>query len=393
MNEDVNYTIFDAIQHIGRRLWLIVILPIIAGILAVCIGYLLPKWYRAEAQVLPPYSSRGIASSMLSGIVGGVMGLGGEGNFELPFMVSPTDLWAAVAKSTGIADSVIAKYDLKQRYGARNMYFARKYYLEHLYVDISQEGILTIGYEDYNPDTSAMITSTIVQLLDKTLRKVHTTSAHRTRQFLEDRIAQCEKELEKAEQKLIDFQREHNAISLEDQAKVAVENVAQLYAQLSYLEVQINSLIRSGVQYSPELSQFRAQANELRRKIKELEAKGDTLILGIPLNRYPDLIADYARLYRDMKVQEIVYELLKQQYEQAKIEEQRSTSTLHIVSSATPPEKKYRPKKAIMGIATTMGAFIIIFLWVLLEGYLINLRRYAPSQYEKITSLWRMGKK
>ncbi|MCD6595598.1 hypothetical protein J7L68_07990 [bacterium] len=389
MNENTEYTIFDAIDIIGKKLALLIILPIFAGILAVAIGFAMPKWYRAETQILPPYSSGESAANLLGGVMGGIMGLGGEGSFTLPFMTSPTDLWAAMVKSNGIADSIIAKFDLKTKYHAKNMYFARKRYISNLYVDIAQEGILTIGYQDKSPVLSADITNEIVSVLDRTLREVHVTTAKRTREFLQNRLAECEKELKVLEDSLIRFQNENKAISLADQAKVAVENVAQLYAQLSLLDVQIGAMQNNGIDYSPELMQYKSQASELRRKISSLENKGDTLILGIPLNRYPDLIIQYARIYRDVKIQEVLYEMLRQQYEQAKIEEQRNTSTLHIISSARPPEKKYRPKKALMGAGAIVGMFIFTFLWILFEGYLQKLKKYAPEKYNKISALWR----
>ena len=388
MSEETEYTIFDAIYHIGRKIKFLILLPILAGIIAVAIGFIMPKWYRAETQILPPYSSGEGVANILGGMMGGIMGLGGEGSFTLPFMVSPTDLWAAMIKSNGIADSIITKFDLKRKYHAKNMYFARKRYNSHLYVDIAQEGILTVGYEDKNPRVSADITNEIVSILDRTLRKVHTTTARRTREFLENRLTECEKELKAVEDSLVQFQEKNKAISLEDQAKVAVENIAQLYAQMSLLDVQIAAMRNNGIDYSPELMEYRAQADEIRKKISNLETKGDNLILGTPLDKYPDLIVKYARIYRDVKIQEILYEMLRQQYEQAKIEEQRKTSTLHIITKAQPPEKKYRPKKALMGAVSFIGMFILTFLWILIDGYLEKLKETNPKKYDKISSLW-----
>jgi len=384
MKELLEYTFLDALEAIIHRFKFLILFPIIVCIIAVGIGFLLPKWYRAEAQILPPYTTGGSAASMIGGLVGGIMGLGGEGDFNLPFMISPTDLWGAIIQSNGMADSIIAKFDLKARYASKRVYSARKAYQGHLYIDITQEGIITVGYEDKDPVFSSDITNEIVALLDRTLRKVHTTSAKRTREFMEIRLLQCEVELQNAEDSLLVFQKFNKAISLEDQAKVAIENVAQLYAQLSIIEVQISAMQRNGIQYSPELNQYVAHATEMRRKISKLESKGDTLIFGTPLDDYPDLILHFARLYRDMKIQEILYEMIRQQYEQARIEEQRSTSTLHVLTSATPPDKKLRPKKVIIGTVAGFAAFILAFLWILFQGYRRKLRSESPQLYRRL---------
>ena len=84
MNDKVEYTIFDALEHIGKRIRLVIFLPLAAGIIAVAIGFVMPKWYRAESEVLPQYSPGGGVGA-LSGIVGGIIGLGGEGSFNLRF--------------------------------------------------------------------------------------------------------------------------------------------------------------------------------------------------------------------------------------------------------------------------------------------------------------------
>ncbi len=384
---DAVYTAFDAFVALLRRWKLLVFLPLAAGVVAVAIGFALPKWYRAEAQILPPYSK--MPQTAISSFFGGLMGLGGEGSFTLPMMVTPVDLWSAMVKSPGIADSIIEMFDLMSRYKCKKLSLARKAYATHLYVDVGGEGILTVGYEDKDPRFAAEVTNAIVDLLDRTLLRVRTTSANRTRRFLEERLAQCSEELAQAGEKLAEFQKAHRAISLEDQARVAVENIAQLYGQLAALEVQLGALRAGGAQFTPEFNQLEAQAKQMRRKISELELKGDTLLLGIPLKDYPDLILEYARLYRDLKIQELLYEMLKQQYEQARIEEQRNVETLNILARAVPPDKKIRPKKAYMGIGASFATFVVVALWCIWRGYLDKLREADPERYKRLTSLWR----
>lgn len=389
--KSADYTIIDGIRAVLIHWKMVVFLPIIAGIIAVGIGFLMPKWYRAEAQVMPPYSTG--ATSGLSGLLGGIIGIGGEGTFTLPMMITPVDLWAAMVKSPGIADSIIKKFHLMERYRSKNLILTRKRYVNNLYTDIGGEGILTIGYEDKDPKFSADVTNEIVRLLDDVLQRVHTTSASRTREFLEGRLTECENDLKAAEDSLSAFQNANRAISLESQAKVAVENTAQLYAQLSMIDVQIGVLRHSGAQFTPEIAQLEAQAREYRRKIKQLEQKGNELMLGIPIKNYPDLILQYARLYRDLKIQEIVYEMLRQQYEQARIEEQRNTRTLHILSRAIPPDRKIRPKKALMGIGATFSVGVIVILWALWRGYMEKLKITSPEEYRKISDIFSSGDK
>jgi len=302
------------------------------------------------------------------------------------------DMWGAMVESDGFADSIIQKFDLMNRHKSTRLVLARKRYVDVLDVDIGGEGILAISYEDKDPQFAADVTNEVVDLLDRTLQRIHATSAGRTREFIEERLADTEIELRQAEDNLAKFQKSNRAVALEDQARVAVENMAQLYAQLSIIEVQSGAAKHSGAYYSPERGQLESQATELRRKINQLEQKGDTLLLGIPIRKYPDLILEYARLYRDLTIQEIVYEMLRQQYEQARIEEQRNTKKLHILTRATPPDKKTRPKRAKMAIAAAFGVGVIVFLSAQWRGYLNKLQALAPQEYERVVGLWRKRK-
>ncbi|GAJ22508.1 unnamed protein product, partial [marine sediment metagenome] len=67
---------------------------------------------------------------------------------------------------------------------------------------------------------------------------------------------------------------------------------------------------------------------------------------SIPFAKLPELSLEYVRLLRDAKVQEAIYELLTQQYEQAKIMEVKDTPTVQILDRASPPEKKTSPKRS-----------------------------------------------
>ena len=56
-----------------------------------------------------------------------------------------------------------------------------------------------------------------------------------------------------------------------------------------------------------------------------------------------------------MKIQEAIFELLTQQYEQAKIMEQKDTPTVQFLDIASPPEKRSFPRRT----------FIVVFAFAL----------------------------
>jgi len=94
----------------------------------------------------------------------------------------------------------------------------------------------------------------------------------------------------------------------------------------------------------------------------------------VPFPKVPELGTELARLVRDVKVQETVYTLLTQQYEQAKIAEARDTPVVQVLDKAVPAERKSRPRPFLnTAIAGTLSLFVAIFLAFFLE-YLERMR-------------------
>lgn len=65
---------------------------------------------------------------------------------------------------------------------------------------------------------------------------------------------------------------------------------------------------------------------------------------AIPFKKLPDVGTEYVRRYRNLKIQESVYTLMMQEYEQAKIMEVRDTPAITVLDYAAVPKEKFGPK-------------------------------------------------
>ncbi|MGH7257899.1 MAG: GNVR domain-containing protein, partial [Nitrospiraceae bacterium] len=80
----------------------------------------------------------------------------------------------------------------------------------------------------------------------------------------------------------------------------------------------------------------------------------------------PELALQFARLFRQVKVQETLFTLLTSQHEQAKIAEARDTPTIQMLDQAVPSDKRVRPRvllnMAVAGVlAFLSGVFLALF--------------------------------
>jgi hypothetical protein len=75
-----------------------------------------------------------------------------------------------------------------------------------------------------------------------------------------------------------------------------------------------------------------------------------------PIRKLPLLGVEWADLYRRMKIQETVYELLNQQYELARIQEAKEIPVVSVIDPANLPERKSSPHRLlIIGLVTILA--------------------------------------
>jgi len=88
-----------------------------------------------------------------------------------------------------------------------------------------------------------------------------------------------------------------------------------------------------------------------------------------PLRQLPRLAVPYADLYRRVKVQETVYELLTQQYEMARVEEAKDVAVVSVIDTPGIPEKKSFPPRLLLTLALTLVVFAATAALILIREY------------------------
>jgi capsule polysaccharide export protein KpsE/RkpR len=86
-----------------------------------------------------------------------------------------------------------------------------------------------------------------------------------------------------------------------------------------------------------------------------------------PLRQIPRLAVPYADLYRRVKVQETVFELLTQQYEMARIEEAKDIPVVSVIDPPAVPEKKSFPPRILLMLLLTFFAFVAAAVVILIR--------------------------
>jgi uncharacterized protein involved in exopolysaccharide biosynthesis len=106
----------------------------------------------------------------------------------------------------------------------------------------------------------------------------------------------------------------------------------------------------------------------------------------------------YSDLYRQTKIQEVVYEFLTQQYELAKIQEAKELPTVRVMDPAAPPERKSAPIRSLIVSLSVLGALMLTAVWVITRHNWEQIPRDDPrrmltaevaGEFRRVTSKFR----
>ncbi|SFE68720.1 Wzz/FepE/Etk N-terminal domain-containing protein [Paracidovorax wautersii] len=348
-NEDKNGISFlDLLILVAENLRLLILTPIAAGLLTLTITYLIQPTYTAEARFLPPQQQQGMAANMLQSL-GAIGGLAGAASG----LKNPADLYIAFLKSTTVEDALIDRFKLLNRYDQKYRQDARKVLENYSRISGGKDGLITIAVEDKDPQVAASIANTYIEELGHLLNRLAVTEAQQRRAFFEKQMAETENRLTSAQQALAASGVSLSALNTNP--IIALEGPARLRAQITALEIRLASTKSYLTNNTPEVRQIQIELEALRSELTKSEKEQPTTVDS----------NSYIAKFREFKYQETLFELFSKQFEIAKIDESKEGAIIQIVDSATPPERKSKPRRGIIAIATSVATGLILLTLIL----------------------------
>jgi uncharacterized protein involved in exopolysaccharide biosynthesis len=357
---------------IWQRRRLLLRAAVVSLLVGLLVAFTLPKQYKSSARIMPP-SNSGANTAMLAALAGRTFGgLGGLGNLATGLLGAnnSTALFVELLRSGTVADNLMNRYDLQQVYRKRYRVDTAKYLAKHTtVVDDKKSGVITITVEDTDPRRARDLAQGYLDELNQLLNRTSTSSAHQERVFIEKRLAKVKTDLEYAQLQMSQFASTHDTIDIKEQTRAMVDAASRLQAQLIVEQSGLDSLRQVYGDANVRVRSAEARIGVLKSQLNKMggssaplpeddETSADnagTAKVGAelypPLRQLPRLAVPYADLYRQVQVQETVFELLTQQYELARIQEAKDIPVVSVIDSPGIPEKKSFPPRLLLALA------------------------------------------
>lgn len=359
----------------------------LVGVISIVISFMLPKWYKATAVVMPPADAQagGGLSSLLNTLPIASLGLGMGGGSEMTYM--------AILKSRSLARDVIKKYDLQNFYEKLTLEETYLSFYSDYDAQLTEENMIAITFEYTDSIKVAEIVNYIVGKLGRTSTDFMLERAINTKGFVEKRYFQNLRDIDSLAIAMEQFQTEHGIIEFFEQTKAIINVNAELEAKIFIKKAEADAIKKSFGESTPQYSTIQIEMNSLQNQLQQLKhtekstAGSPFSSLFIPMDQLPELGKEYTELYTNYLLQQKLQEYLLPEYEQAKLQVMKDKPTLQIIDNAVPPDRKSKPKKALVVIGAVMVAFIIQFLFILLIEHIAWLKENDPKRFSDVAKI------
>ena len=351
----------------------------ISLLVSLTIAFTIPKQYKSTASIMPPDQQGSGGAALLAALSGHAGGLGALGSLASGLLGAhtSTELYIDLLQSGTVRGHLIDRFNLQQVYHSRYRIDAAKHLGRCTKItENKKSGVITIAVEDQSRVRARDLAQGYLDELNRLLTRTSTSTAHRERVFIEKRLNSVKGSLEDAELQLSQFSSKTSAIDIKEQTRAMVDAGARVQAELLVEQSGLQSLRQIYGDGNVRVRETEARIASLQAELTKMTGSSAPLAVGAtpddgaasgggddkgelypPLRQLPRLAVPYTDLYRRVKVQEAVFELLTQQYELARIDEAKDVPVVSVIDSPGVPEKKSFPPRLLLSLLLTLLSF------------------------------------
>lgn len=371
-----------------KRRHMLARVTVIALLVSLAISFAIPRQYKSTASIMPP-DQQGSSAMMLAALASHSPNLGALGSLAGGLLGgrSSSDLFIDLLHSGTVSGHIIDRFNLQHVYRKRYRIDTAKHLARLTKItEDKKSGVITIAVEDTSRVRARDLAQAYLDELNKLVASTNTSAGHRERVFIEQRLHAAQVNLEQAELDLSEFSSKSSAIDIKEQTRAMVDAGARVQAELLVEQSGLQSLRQVYGDGNVRVRETRARIASLQSELAKMtgssaapvtedlhgeraDLNADDGELYPPLRQMPRLAVPYADLYRRVKVDEEVFELLTQQDEMARIEEAKDIPVVSVIDSPAIPEKKSFPPRLLLTLLLTFFTFAAASALVLMQEH------------------------
>ena len=182
--QESEISLFEIVTAIGEEKKTIGLFALVGIALGLAVALLLTPIYTAKTTLLPPQQSQGGSSAMLAslGALAATAGVGGA-------LKAPEELYVGLLKTDSIANALIERFKLKERYEKSTLDDTRKALTLNTVINADRKStLISVEVNDWDPVFSAQLANAYAEELRRLMTRLAVTEAQQRRLFFEQQM-------------------------------------------------------------------------------------------------------------------------------------------------------------------------------------------------------------
>jgi len=345
VGDEIELNFVDTVRRVIRARRALLVFTLAGCMLGVVIAFTWPRWYEAQSVFLPPESPETAIPTP-----------------SLLLKQDQSDMYLGMLSSRSVADFVVDHVGLMNVYHAKTRSDARTALRGSSKFLISKSKLISVTITARQPKLAADIANAYLDALYHLNGAMVSSAAEHRRVFFEEQLESQKNSLSEAEVELKKAEEETGIVLPEGEAQAGLRATADLQANINAAEAKLSALEVGATDQNPRVIEAQAQIAELKAQLVRQQANSKARLPGTGLASsadLPRLELEYLRKMRDVKLRELIYTTLTQQYEKARISSLDPGPQFQVVDRAVIPERKAGPpRKWIVLGGATLGFFV-----------------------------------
>lgn len=368
-------TFREIIRVSFKRIKTLIILPIIIALVAAGATLMMDNVYKSTASVLPAQNRSFGIESLLGGQIGGLASslIGGGRS-------SPFDRFLVLLNSESVKIQVIEEFDLVNMYKKDTHPYPMTETKRELDRNTNFLGQATGNFiiEVWNTDPALAkrMVEFYLQLLNDFSNELSVSDARAYREFIQQRYDRAFAEVDSLRSQMAAFQREYGVYELPEQLKAYFTIIGEITAEQIQAKIAVDILRNTVGEKSTAFALAKEKLDVINANLNDAYDKADDNPLYLNLNQLPEIGMEYYYLLQQVELQTEILKFVVPMYEQALLEEQKMLPSVTIVDHPQIAERKDKPFRSLIVVASLLSAFILIFSVLVLQYMYLKNREY-----------------
>jgi tyrosine-protein kinase Etk/Wzc len=210
-----------------------------------------------------------------------------------------------------------------------------------------QSGVIDVSMQSTDPVQLTVVLNEIGRQYVRQNVERKSAEAQKTLSFLDTQLPQFKKQLDQAEDAYSKYRNQQGTVALDEEARVILNRSADLQAKLLEAQQKRREMEGRFTAEHPIVRTLDAQINAFNREIGSMNTRVKTM---------PAVQQDTIRLERDVKVNNELYQSLRNSALQLQLVREGKVGNVRLIDEAAVPEEPVKPNASIIiGLAGVLG--------------------------------------